>query len=230
MRLRHALALLLALPPILLAASNTLTLKPGGVPLAIPVPTGFVLLSQSDPRFLATRQFMPANIALEAMLVDPKDAADPKANFKRYHMVQTMPELNGMTIPPVQFKSMVDDFERQMPALGSAAEQTVNQQMSNQVQKLNQQRTAKVEKLKLGETRMSKLERQADRFTFQMWSRLQFKAGPKTMDATVYGVSSMINKRNKVVQLLSYSLNGPADEAWVRTTNTQWATTTLKQP
>lgn len=230
MNLRKAFVLLLALPSALLAAGPPLTLKPGGVAITIPLPDGFVLLSQSDPRFQATRQFMPANIQLEAMLVDPKDAADPKVNFKRYHMVQTMPALNGLTIPPAQFKSMVDDFERQVPSLGTAAEQTVNQQMNNKVQQLNQQRTNKVEKLKLGETRMSKLERQADRFTFQMWSHLQFKSGQKALDATVYGVSSMINKRNKVMQLLSYSLNGPADEAWTRNTNKQWATATLKQP
>jgi hypothetical protein len=115
-----AFVLALAAPASASAAPDRVTESVGGVDVALPVPAGYVVARGSE--LIAMAELLtPSPMRLVALFIDERDMrlrdSGQAMQLQRYFMVQTVRQLEALTLGDAEIASLKANVRRQSPSV-----------------------------------------------------------------------------------------------------------------
>lgn len=227
---RLCLAAWFALACCVIQPANAVGVDVGGVTLEVPAPSGSVDLQQTNPRVFEAMATITAKLAdMKAAFVAKEDLTHlQETGLRRYHAVLLTRSLAGRDINDQAFQALQQAMRSQASNLGKMAESAANNTFADNKDGFNERYQAKLDELKMNETRMVWVGQTARSATFEMWSKVRVAANGKSEETLVYGINTIVHQRGRVLTLATYSYN-QNDEAWARKANQAWSNAVLAQ-
>jgi hypothetical protein len=199
----------------------------GAIPVALPVPPGFVEPSAQIPQFRSYgEQFTPQMNRLLAIYISEQDfqrvTAKNDPEMKRYFLAQTLRANEGSTLSKADFdkiKVMLKDPNSGVQKIADAMGQEA---LDNAAKKIGDGQV----KLKLGESKsLGMFDQRPDSLSTMMLTKGQAVVNGKATEVSILTGTNILRLKDRLVYFYAYSrYEGKSDIEWVSKVSKDWVT------